>query len=67
MMNMPGSVRECVTPNSDGSYTIFINDTLSPEARIKAYRHAMGHIEGNDFEKADADEIERTAHEGRII
>ena len=34
-----------VVPNEDGSYTIFINAGLNRESQLKAYEHAMKHIE----------------------
>ena len=56
-------VNEAVTPNEDGSYTIFINDNLGPEARIRAYMHALRHIQNHDFEKSDVSAIELDAHD----
>lgn len=58
-----GKVREVVVENEDGGHTVFIDDQLSAEARKKAYRHAMKHIEGDDFGKhGDVGTIEREAH-----
>lgn len=57
-----GKAREMVVPNEDGSYTIFINEQLSPEARMDAYNHALHHINHNDFDKYDVQDIEATAH-----
>ena len=54
--------KEAVTENSDGSYTIFIETSLSREAQKKAFKHAMRHISGNDLEKTDVDKIEFDAH-----
>lgn len=62
LMQMPGKVNECVTHNADGSYTIFINESLGQVARMNAYHHAMTHIENYDFEKYNSDEIEFNAH-----
>lgn len=53
---------EAVTVNEDGSYTIFINARLNREQQIKSYYHAMKHITGEDFEKANVQEIEALAH-----
>ena len=55
-------IREFVTPNEDGSYTIFLNARLSEEEQREAYKHAIGHIENNDFEKYDVQSIEAEAH-----
>ena len=54
--------REMITENPDGSYTIFINARLSTAAQLSAYRHALSHINGNDFEKTDVQQIEAMAH-----
>ena len=51
-----------VVPNEDGSYTIFINAGLNYEAQLKAYKHAIEHIENDDFVKSDVQEIEYSAH-----
>ena len=58
-----GKIRECVVANEDGSYTIFIESTLSRMEQIEAYNHAMFHITHNDFEKECATVIEKEAHE----
>lgn len=55
-------VREAVTPNPDGSYTVFLNAKITCEAQRAAYKHALRHIEGNDFEKDDVERIECEAH-----
>lgn len=59
---LPGWCREAVTPNDDGSYTILINQDLSVEQQLKAYRHAMWHVTNKDFEREDVQEIEWRAH-----
>ena len=55
---LPNSIEEYVTPCPDG-FTVYINDKLSRPQQINAYRHAVKHIKGNDFEKEDVQEIER--------
>lgn len=56
-------VKEQVVANPDGTFTIFINDYLSPERRMKAYNHAISHIKNGDFDKnLDVDAIEYNAH-----
>ncbi len=42
-----------VVPNEDGSYTIFINAALNYESQQAALKHAMSHIENDDFYKED--------------
>ena len=56
------TVNEAITENEDGSFTIFINSNLCDSKRLKAIRHAIRHITGRDFEKADVQEIETSAH-----
>lgn len=56
------TVNEAITENEDGSFTIFINSNLCDSKRLKAINHAIRHITGRDFEKADAQEIEASAH-----
>ena len=63
LTNFPNAkTREAVSENNDGSYTIFIETSLSREAQQRAFMHAMKHILGNDFEKIDINEIRRQAH-----
>lgn len=59
---IPGRIRSYVV-RKDDFYTIIIDESLSPSARMKAYRHELEHIENGDF---DSDEstgiIEIRAH-----
>lgn len=48
-VHAPASVKEMVVPCADG-YTVYINDTLSPEGKIAAYQHALDHIDNGDCE-----------------
>lgn len=57
-----GKVREAVVENEDGSYTIFIDETLSKQEQEKEFLHAMKHITGDDFRKYNIHHIERDAH-----
>lgn len=57
-----GKANEVVTENEDGSFTIFIDESLSRDGQQDAFLHAMKHILGNDFEKYDISDIERAAH-----
>lgn len=56
---MPTCIEEQVIFNEDGSYSIFINARLNWERQMLAYQHAITHIMNGDFEKTDADEIEK--------
>lgn len=62
LLNMPTTTAETVTENSDGSFTIVINSRLSYERQLKAYSHALKHIESGDFEKQNVQSIEYQAH-----
>ena len=57
---LPDGVSEIVLPCLDG-HTVYIDDRLSYEAQIEAYRHAIRHIRNRDFEKENVQEIERDA------
>lgn len=52
----------CVRHNSDDSYTIFIDASLSCEKQREVYLHEMRHILGNDFDKEDVQKIEMQNH-----
>lgn len=55
-------IKETVTSNEDGSYTIFLNSRFTQEQLNDAYIHAIGHIDRDDFNKGSADVIEAYAH-----
>ena len=58
-----GKIKEMVVPNSDDSYTIFIESTLSREEQQKAFAHAMEHIANHDFDRrCSANLLEIQAH-----
>ncbi len=61
-----GKVHESVTENEDGTYTIFIDCSLSRSEQVERCKHALRHIIQHDFEKYDVDEIERVAHNFRM-
>ena len=55
-------VRESVVINEDGSYTIFIDASLSHEEQKEEFLHALKHIMNEDFSKDDVQKIEKYAH-----
>lgn len=57
--NMPAGAAEVVAPNEDGTYTILLNGNLSHEMQKKAFWHAIGHINRNDFERVETEGIQR--------
>lgn len=56
------TVNEAITENEDGSFTVFINSNLCDSKRLEAINHAIRHITGQDFGKADVQQIELSAH-----
>ena len=64
----PGPVAEAVTPNADGTYTVFINADLCAEKRRSAFEHALRHSSAGDFYRAaEIGQIEREAREFREV
>lgn len=63
VMDFPNTkTKELVMENEDGTYTIFINSRLSYDGQLEAYKHAMKHINEDDFQKTDVQNIEAEAH-----
>lgn len=62
-VQLPDGINEAVLSCMDG-YTIYIDESLDREQKVKAFVHAMKHIANNDFEKDDVQEIESDAHNG---
>lgn len=60
-VKLPPGVNEMVTP-CDGGYTVYIDSRLSHEKVLEAYKHAVEHIENDDFGKICVQEIEEEAH-----
>ena len=48
-MPFPGDIYACVRVSPDGYPTIYINAYLSPEARKRALKHELHHLEAGDF------------------
>jgi len=63
LLDFPNNQKEMVVSNEDGSYTILINARLSYETQLRAYEHALKHINDDDFDKSDVQIIEAEAHE----
>lgn len=57
-----GKVHEAVTPNEDGTFTIFLDKNLTDQAQKERFLHVMRHLTGNDFEKESVQRIEAEAH-----
>lgn len=58
-MDMDTAIEEEVHPNEDDSFTIIINSRLNWERQMSAYWHALQHIMRGDFDKVNADDIEK--------
>lgn len=43
------SIGGAVTPNDDGTFSVYINANLSLERQRKALKHELDHIENDDF------------------
>ena len=61
-VELPEGIHEMLTPCL-GGYTAYIDRRLTWEERQKKVRHIMNHINTNDFERYDVQEIEANAHE----
>ena len=62
LAQLPARIRSYVVL-VDGYYTIVLNDALSPQAKHRACRHEMEHIQNGDFERScSADLIEIKTH-----
>ena len=49
IMPLPGKIQSFVVYKDD-FYTIVVNECLNQNARMRAYRHELDHIENGDFE-----------------
>ena len=49
LIELPMSIRGVVTPNDDGTYSIFINSRLSDAWKLIVYAHEVKHIQRDDF------------------
>ena len=58
---LPDGINEMITP-CFGGYTIYLDPRQSFESMRDSYKHALSHIEHNDFEREDVQEIETKAH-----
>lgn len=63
LMDVDTMVGESIFKNADDSYTILLNSRWSAEEQRRCFDHALSHIRHNDWEKNNADEIEKERHE----
>ena len=58
-VDMPPAIHGSVTPNPDGTYSVYVNARDSIERQLQALDHEVKkHIERNDFAKEDVWEAE---------
>lgn len=62
LLDDTGGVPGSVWYNSDDTYTIFIDAKLNEIEQRKVFLHEMRHIQENDFEKHNIQQIESDAH-----
>ena len=61
---LPKDTDGAITINEDGTYTAVIADGLCPEKKLKAYRHALNHIENGDLDDGKiVQDIEKRCHD----
>lgn len=61
IVRLPDGIHEMVVP-CDGGYSVYLDSEISEYERIRAFCHALSHIDNNDFEKADVQLIEHESH-----
>lgn len=58
---LPDGITEMVTPCFDG-YTVYLDPRQSYESMKDSYKHAISHIQNDDFDKMDVQDIEKKSH-----
>lgn len=61
LVKLPPGIHEMVVPCNDG-FCIYLDSNCDEFTRIKAFGHALAHIEHWDFEKSDVQKIECECH-----
>jgi len=57
---LPVGIKGMVSPNNDGSYSIYISSQIPSEQQLESYFHEVDHIENDDFNNGKSIvEIER--------
>lgn len=49
VVDLPLPVGGVVTPNDDGTFSIYINGKRTDEQQMHSYLHEVSHIEDDDF------------------
>lgn len=61
-VNMPTTIYGYTIKTPDDWYTIVLNARCSKQKNLETFKHECYHIENNDFDKEDVQEIEYNAH-----
>lgn len=48
-VDLPPAIGGVVTPNDDGTFSIYINARQSVDRQLAAFKHEVDHIAENDF------------------
>ena len=62
LIDMEYGIHEQVVKASDGHHTILLNARDAQNQRLIGYKHAIEHLNSNDFEKTNVQKIETEAH-----
>lgn len=65
LVDLPPKIAEMIAPCENG-FTVYLNSRLSYQDRVKAYMHALKHVERNDWNKDNVQMIEKEAHDGTV-
>lgn len=49
VVDLPVQIGGMVTPNDDGTFSVYLNARNTAERRAKSCAHEVGHIECDDF------------------
>lgn len=62
---LPDKIKGLVTPNADGTYTIFVNRNLTDEQQKATVQHELKHIRHGHFcsDTRSVDQIESECHD----
>lgn len=61
----PGAIDGCVTPNDDGTFSVYLDSNVSRERQFVALDHELNHIEFDHFyEDKPQEQMEREADTG---
>jgi len=69
LIPLPKSVEGVSLPNSDGSFDVYINSSLSRARRERALQHELNHITDDHFylDRLPLGEVESAARTGRLV